>query len=230
MTDIVIPLGWRSEWKNNELRYSLRSFEKYLSGIGKIFIVTDLSGLPKFLKDVIHIPYPDMSNNELDNTTKKVIRACTDERVSQKFLLSNDDFFLLKPFEASTFPYYYSGDLTDDVKLRGKVDYSESLINTKRVLETNGFETRNFELHCPMLFDKTKFVQYIAAGCFPRSVYGNVERLQAGKKQDYAIKLPLNLTSPIEDNSVFTVSNGPVNGQMEILFEQLYPVKSRWEQ
>jgi hypothetical protein len=48
MIDVVIPLGWGSIWDNQEIKYSLRSFERHLKGIRNIFVVTDLSGMQIF--------------------------------------------------------------------------------------------------------------------------------------------------------------------------------------
>ena len=53
--DIVIPLGTGSRWQNNELRFALRSIEKYLTGYDKIFIIGEC---PSYLQNIIHIPCP----------------------------------------------------------------------------------------------------------------------------------------------------------------------------
>ena len=52
-TDVVYPIGQGSSWKNNELRFSLRSIEKYGINVGKLFIVGEL---PDFLlgEDIIY--------------------------------------------------------------------------------------------------------------------------------------------------------------------------------
>ena len=55
--DLVIPLGMGSIWQDNEIRYCIRSFVKYFSQLGKIFIV---GSHPDFLKwhypRLIHVP------------------------------------------------------------------------------------------------------------------------------------------------------------------------------
>ena len=37
--DVVYILGKGSVWKDNEIRYSLRSIEKHLTGFDRVFIV-----------------------------------------------------------------------------------------------------------------------------------------------------------------------------------------------
>lgn len=234
MIDIVIPLGKESEWENNELRYSLRSFDKFLTGIGKIFIVGDEP--PAFLQrsKVAYIPFPDQWKVKERNTTAKVIEACRDKRVSTNFLLSNDDFFLLKSFNANEFPYYHRGDLLFHInKLHPHSVYASCRRNTYIALAKNGFQTKSFELHCPIRYNKDQFLKSISlfksdSTLLPRSLYCNFLQIEGKKKGDYIINLPLN-PGPIEKNSFFTIRDGPVNGEMESFFESLYPQKSKWE-
>ena len=58
MIDILYIVGTGSHWNNYELRYSLRTLEKYGKNIGRVFV----SGAnPGFLSDkIIYINIPDI--------------------------------------------------------------------------------------------------------------------------------------------------------------------------
>ena len=103
--DIVYILGTGSVWQNNEIRFSLRSVEKNISDVGNVFVVGER---PAFLKNAIHLPYKDSSPAYWRNAYSKTILACKDPRLSENFLFMNDDFFILKPITAETYPYYYN--------------------------------------------------------------------------------------------------------------------------
>ena len=94
--DIVYALGTGSGWSDNEIRFSLRSIFKNLTNIGQIFIVGEK---PAGLKGFIHVEHPDefSSTNADGNIIRKVLRACQDPRVSEKFLFINDDHIIINP-------------------------------------------------------------------------------------------------------------------------------------
>lgn len=239
MTDIVIPLGWGSTWDNQELKFSLRSFERHLSGIGKLFIVTDLSGIPDFLQGHIHLPCPDDTNLAAVNTYKKILKACRDNRVSEDFLLSNDDFYLNHNFQAATFPNYHRGQiLAGWDKIPNKTShYVVSKKITASVLKKRGFTTFHFGIHCPILINKTKFLELVplfkweqSKGYLTRCIYGNVLQLPATYHRDTILNLPLSIPlGSIDKHPFFSVRHGKVNEDMKGFFQRLYPDKSRWE-
>lgn len=239
MTDIVIPLGWGSSWDNNELKYSLRSFERNLSNMGNLFLVTDLSGVPSFLKGYVHLPCPDDTNLAAVNTYKKILKACLDPRVSEDFLLSNDDFYLNRKFDAATFPYYHRGDIMarwDRIADKNS-HYMVSKRITANVLKRRGYTTFHFGIHCPMLINKTKFLQLVSQfkweqsrGYLTRCIYGNVWKMPVTFHRDTILNLPLNIPGgSLDKHPFFSVRHGKVNEHMKQLFSNLYPNKSRWE-
>lgn len=232
MIDIVIPLGPGSKWEDNELRYSLRSFEKHLHGIGRVFVI---GRTPDWMTGVNFISHPDIYTIPCINTTYKILTACHDPRVSENFLLSNDDFFLLKDHWADLFPYYWRNDLLFHIdKLDPKGSYRRSRIFTAQALQEKGFGIRSFEVHCPFRINKNEFLKMSNIfdwqnGLLPRSLYGNMLNLQAEKRGDYIINLPLSNQSPIERNAFFSIRDGEVNARMQDFFQTLYPVASRFE-
>lgn len=93
---------WNVEWRfrdNDELRYSLRSLEKYFPEHGEIYIVTDHQ-IPSFLKihPKVHIIFHEdfMNPESLPTFSSKNIEASLVHipNLSEKFLYFNDDVFL----------------------------------------------------------------------------------------------------------------------------------------
>jgi hypothetical protein len=231
MIDVVIPLGTGSDWQDNELRYSLRSFERYLTGVNNVYLIGEK---PDWIQNVIHVPFPDIDPVPCHNTTAKILFACRLPEVTENFLLSNDDFFLTRLFDANSFPYYWRSDLLSFIhKLKPKSVYRSCRVKTAEVLKSMQLATKSFEVHCPFRINKTKFLKMSDLvqlnHCLPRSVYGNLYNLQATPARDIIVNLPLNLPVPLNKMERFSIRAGEVNPYMINFFSNLYPKKSQWE-
>lgn len=194
LIDLVYVLGSGSNWNNNELRISLRSVEKNLSGYGKIFIVGENPG---FLSDsVIHLPFPDKlsSQNADGNMALKILHACADARLSKQFLFMNDDFIINKPIAISEIQWMHKGDMKDHPEEFWKTQfYRHRLRRTFDILQKRGLPTLQYDYHAPMIMDKEQFPAVMEMfdfiediGYTFRSLYGNSLQLPAipidGKK------------------------------------------------
>src|SRR4051812_2193913 len=105
VVDVVYPFGKGSLWKNNELRYSLRSLEENCIGVKNVFVIGQN---PEFLSDkVIHVPYQDIYTNKSRNIMSKIHWICNDRRVSDNFVMLNDDYFFLQQINLAEYPYYW---------------------------------------------------------------------------------------------------------------------------
>lgn len=153
MIDIMYPLGTGSTWQDNEIRFSLRSVEKHLKGVGKVYVV---GNKPNWLVNVVHIPAKDTNKIPDINICAKTLRACRSD-ISDTFLFMNDDHYLLSDFQADKFPFLHSGDLLARIQKRTKDDYQKRLVNTFNALMTNGLKTNNFDIHVPILYNKRMF-------------------------------------------------------------------------
>lgn len=191
--DIVYILGTGSKWFNNEIRYSIRSLEKNLKNRGRIFIVGEW---PHFLdtKRVIHIPAVDPAHHKLLNAMHKIRLACIDRRVSEEFILMNDDFFFLKSTDKIT--HYNMGTLKEgEENHRTKTGYYYRAIKeTIEYLEKAGVKDPvSYELHYPMVINKEKFLEVIEPLYYAqkpvlfRSVYGNIYPTRSAKREDTKI-------------------------------------------
>jgi len=179
--DIVYVLGTGSKWSNNEIRFSLRSVFKNLTNIGQIFIVGEK---PSGLKGFIHIDHPDefSSTNADGNIIRKVLRACQDPRVSEKFLFINDDHIIMKPMRADRIPPFHKGDMKSfQLDYFNLNEWRKRLFKTMITLEEQNLPTLHYDCHTPIVFEKEKFINVMnrfdyasGIGLCMKSLYGNI--------------------------------------------------------
>jgi hypothetical protein len=226
--DLLYPLSNESGWNNNEIRYSLRSMEKHISGIDRLFIVGEK---PDFLTDFIHIEMSDPNDCREMNIMEKIRAACVNG-ISQKFLFCNDDHFILKDYEATKFPYYSDGTLSQAVHKHTKDNYKNTIRNTINVLKDWDLPANHFDLHCPIVYDREKFVEIVDSYVWKgrptyviKSLYCNSLNIAPVPCKDnkYMMKGKINLQHPF----LSLASNVDRNTRREL--ERLFSKKSRWE-
>ena len=188
--DLVYILGKGSRWHDNEIRFSLRSAEKYF----KFRNVVVIGELPEWMQGVIHIPVEDVFKNKLQNARSKYLKACTDSRVSDNFILMNDDFFFLKEIEE--IPYYSRGELNKQIQRHCSHAgyYFESLKRTRDKLIGLGYTDTifDFEVHAPIIFNKEKLKNVISVVgglsiCLLRTIYGNLQSVEKTITSDFKV-------------------------------------------
>jgi hypothetical protein len=173
--DIVYPLGTGSLCKNQELRYSLRSLQ--FIEHKKIFIV---GHRPGFLKNIIHIKFHERTYKKQYNVISKLLEVCKHGKLSDDFLLMNDDFFFMKETEIKK--YLYDCSIKSLQNKTPRTQYGKALANTIDYLNNNHLPFNNFEIHYPMIFNKQKFLELFSGLDLNkqvnyRSIYGNYYRL-----------------------------------------------------
>lgn len=193
MVDVVYILGTGSKWQDNEIRFSLRSITKYLSGIRKVWIVGEL---PCFIDDtkVEHLYCPDRHgrDNADANMIEKILYACKQKGLSEDFLFMNDDFFILRPLDVADIPILHNGDLKDLQKeFWNSSIWRLRLKNTFTQLTWYGMSTTMYDIHAPMMFNKhlfpavmNQFNYQITPGLNFRSLYGNAVYEGKGTKNN----------------------------------------------
>lgn len=102
--NLLYLLGNGSNWQDNELRYSLRSAQQHVS-VDQVIVVGER---PPWLTGVLHIPAMDIYQRPVACTLHKLLEACTDERVPERFVLMNDDFIFLAD-QPDPLPTYIRG-------------------------------------------------------------------------------------------------------------------------
>lgn len=237
MIDIVIPLGTRSTQKNQELRYSLRSIDKHLYGVGNVFIIGECL---EWLTGVIHIPFTEDPRNRFRdrNIMLKMSEACKDSRVSDNFLMVHDDHFFLTDHEARAFPYYHCGPMVPNVG-----QYAETKRNTILALSIRddvNYVINNYDCHCPIVFNKEKFMRSVALvdwskwyGYCLKTLYCVMNGIKGEYIDDIKIRMPLKaneIKEQIAGREWFSIGDRcfKEGGMMDVLNE-LYPNKSKYE-
>lgn len=170
----------------DELLYSIKLVKKYLPH-DKIFVVGDL---PHYLKneDIIFVSSSNIGS-KYNNTTKHLLKVCKDPRLSENFILMNDDFFIIKPItnpeeefnlNRGTIASVYNRYLK---KYGEPTSYSRGMYNTMKFIQDNCNikDPLSFELHVPMVMNKHNVLKmYELPGVkdikilHKRSLYGNL--------------------------------------------------------
>lgn len=231
--DIVIPLGNGSPLDNYELRYCLRSIQKYLLDFRRVYIVGEC---PDFIHNVVHIPYPDKSKYKQKNILKKILRACQEEGLSDEFMFFNDDHFLLQEESALLYPHYVSGTIESEIK-RCVGDYRTCLINTLAALKD--LSTWNFDCHYPIRYNKRDFENVmgfydwdIPHGYVIKSLYCNTLNIQPEMVLDGKINDAISqemLDEIVSTRPCMSTSNYALTNIVKRKLEMLFPEKSVYE-
>jgi len=240
--DVVYVLGTGSIWKNNEIRFSLRSVARNLSGVGKIWIIGENPG---FLSESIrHIQYPDElgRQNADGNMARKILRACREEELSEDFLFMNDDFIINKPVVASEIPWMHKGNMKDRPKEYWSGEsYRHRLKRTFETLRDKGYPTLQYDYHAPMLMNKKLFPRCMDQfdyahdiGLTFRSLYGNycqlpVRHIGHYKKTVYKNYKLKELNSYLSDCVFVGYNDNGINPSLEMWMFERFPERSQYE-
>jgi len=236
MMDVVIPHGTGSRWDCNELRYSLRSMEMYMGGMGKVFVV---GHKPEWLQNVIHIDHEDKyGRNKGANIISKIIAACKHPDLSDKFIFKSDDHYFINHIDADQISSYYLDNLKGSLFLSGDKKWNECLRRVREELTERGFPCFNYEAHTPKEMDKKAFVEIMSMyewedKEFPtHSLYFNTYNKKHHKvpygfksfygrqKSDFAFM----------GKKVFMAHNDlALSQELMDIIQRMYPKKSRFE-
>lgn len=239
--DLVYVLGKGSTWDNNEIRFSIRSVEKYLKNYGNIYIVGENPG---FLNGIIHIPYPDElgPDNADGNITRKLIRACHEKELSDIFLKMNDDYLIVNPIDANKIKPLHKGHLKDlPEKYFTRNHWRKRLGRTRDILLQKKLTTKHFDYHAPIPINKNNFPEIVSQfdyetgiGYTTRSIYGNVAypnaRLLTNEKKIIFRHRTLAEIEEIASSTTFIAYNdNGLNKDLKAFLYQRFPEKSKYE-
>lgn len=239
--DILYYIGTGSRWNNNELRYSLRSLERYGQGIGRIFIV---GTKPDFVNDrVAFLPFTDVSRSFFNSVAK--INAAIDDFIGQmtdEILIMMDDVFLCAPVNLSEYGYFFKNDHLETKRPNA---WGNNINDTGELLRGLGFADRDFEQHAPFLVDLAKwqclrevfsFSNKVRDGLAWRSIYANVHAVEAERMADCKIRArhlqdrgAAAVSEIIAGRHCFSIDDSaPAAGVADWLKAE-FPTKSQWE-
>lgn len=237
MIDVFYILGDGSLYNNQELRYSLRSLEKYDKGIGLVYII---GKCPDFInrQEVGWIDIQDVSNPRFNHWWKVHNALKNNAFLTKDVLLMYDDIFITKPTNFNKYPYYYSGVLYAQTEINR---YHLSKQKTKNFLSTIGYTVLDFENHCPIRYNKYKFLKMEdifsglkddIVGLSVRSVYGNMfaNPREMVFQPDLKIREPVNnMEDVIKDHNYFSISANMMEGEVLRWLQENFKEKSRFE-
>lgn len=181
--DVVYVLGSGSKWQDNELRYSLRSLQ-YVPHRNVVIV----GERPEWLQNIIHIKVDDtfaaVHGGKFKNVIRKTIAACKDARVSDSFVLMNDDFFFLDYVnEIKPFSNGYLHEMIETYH-DPKSQYYNMLLRTSRLLKQHDIDRPiSYAVHYPIVYEKTKFLQmtevidWLEKAYSWRTIYGNLFKI-----------------------------------------------------
>ena len=225
--DVVYIL--RADAGPDELRYSLRSIEENMTH-GKVWF---FCGCPDGIVPDVHVRMVQTGVSKWEKVRNTLIRVCSNEEITDKFWLFNDDFYVLQRMTKTT--PLHRGELRDHVKgieqRHGRPSgYTRRLKLCEKRLREVGLPTLDYALHVPMLIDKAKGLETLQM--FPdcpmfRSLYGNYAQIGGELSEDVKTVDPDKIIP--EDAMFFSTSNKSFAGRVREQLEQRFPEPCRYE-
>jgi hypothetical protein len=170
---------------NEELRYSIRSVVANLKH-DNLWVVGQK---PKwYTGNFVDVPDKRLKYINARNNLKAVI---DNDKISDDFILMNDDFYIMKP--VNTVEYFYSGSLESKAleaeNISSHSSYTRMFYSTLDRLSQQGINNLlSYELHVPFVMNKEKLLPIIKQKTtLWRSMYGNLYNV--GGKQMNDVKV-----------------------------------------
>lgn len=165
---LLIPY-LQSEAAGEELKYALRSWEKNFKEQFKVIVIGDREDW--FSNEITHIEHfrhqifdkgrrKEIANPQAD-VAHKLFTAITTGLVKGKFILSNDDIYVLGDQTLGVIEMLKTfGNLT---KLAGKPGglYRENALRTAKLLQATGKPTVRYGTHTPVVLEAEKLLEVL---------------------------------------------------------------------
>ena len=252
--DILYVVGTGSKWQNNELRYSLRSIDRFGRNVGRVYIATE--HLPFFInpEKVVHYPIRDLGKIKHLNIMDKIEGVMQHTDIGDDFLLSSDDHFYIRETDFDDYPLYYKGEIENR---RDDSEYWRSLRDTKHLLQINGLSVFATNPHCNTHFNRPLYERYkwliaegkrlaycaevmkegkqLRYGAEVNCLMGNlmiatgVEPVQYDDIKIKSFKNREDLLRQLCDTHCFSIYDSALNCGIKEYLREMFPNKSRWE-
>lgn len=153
---IIYVIGDGSKNDNQELRWSLRSLEKFArDDDGQLNVEPIIVGtVPDWFAGA-SIRTTDPTNRKAKNMFHKIVSIVDSKLVSGEFLCSSDDHFLLRTVNFERWPRYFRNAIL--AEYNGGNNYAKTIATTRDVLLENGYPAIDFTCHCNEWMDTETF-------------------------------------------------------------------------
>lgn len=212
---------------NEELRYSLRSLVNIEHDRVWVF-----GGAPAWFTGK-HVPVPQAGVKQ-ENAKMNLLAACIHSRVSDPFLLMNDDFYIIAPAEPALYDRGPAARVIAEYeRMYPGGSYLEYLKMTDDLLRADGHTERlSYELHVPMPVDKALMrdvvMRVLADGRMAlnhRSMYGALAGLPSTTMRDPKVYGP----GDLPPEGAYLSSSDATFPLVLPLLEDLFPDPSQYE-
>lgn len=179
-TSVVIPYC-KEFAQGKELLYALRSWDKNCCFPADFVVIGDKED---WFSDEIHlIECPRVSDNPSVDTYHKLKVALESDLVTDDFIWTNDDIYVLQPIDLSHIQLPKVLGPLDTSKYKGF--YRENMQRTIDCLKQLGAAFQNYGTHTPVMFNKASWLGLIAKldeqitqGMLYTSIYFNLQQPQ----------------------------------------------------
>lgn len=242
--DLLYVLGNGSKHDDVELRFSLRSIEKWCKGYDRIFVV---GRKPDWLTNVEFYPCEDDMGAAHKNMMKKILLACNETDISNWFVSQSDDHFYVRPYDFKKTGVYHKGEIhTMMANQNQSEEYVRSMLDTCEYLKERGYGTLNGSQHCGCLFYKPLILQLqeelfkpgfdLQYGIEPSSTMANALVKHMKKKYVYRRDCKVSefhgeqhLKEIIGDNFCFSIYDRAFQYLILPILKRWYPEPSKYE-
>lgn len=189
--DVLYPYGVASKFGHKELKISIESFKKHVSGLGKIYVIGVDPGQGIRAE---YIPYQQTKTNkeaaiaEVLSYGMQVVPFLTREVV-----IMCDDYIATQPFHIQEMRAPAGPSLRALADKR-KTNYAQALKDTSRYLLSKGCTEYHFDYHMPMIVNRYKWVDLGSVwqasrtkpfGMVCKSLYGNIYGVEPQLQADH---------------------------------------------
>jgi len=241
--DIVIPLGMEGMgWDDNELKYALRSIEKNFKDLGQVWII---GYKPNWLVNVKYIQaFDPYKHNKDANLINKIILACQQDELSEQFLFTSDDHFIMKPVDAS----WFDRPLMDNSQMKfdrnKKLNrWQQRLVQTEAACLARSRPSNCYEAHVPYKFNKRLYPHFMlqfdygeGLGYTLASPYFNSVQLEYQEPEEntvarvnHKVQSREELDGLVKDKMFFNYSTVAFDDTIKTFLAERFTEKSKFE-
>lgn len=185
LMDVVYP--YKTSLFDFELRYSLRSLHKFMPH-RRVIVAGDK---PSFISRLVHFVPVSRDANRYRSSTTNIAAAVKQAVETEKFVVMNDDFFLLRPW---TFRHENRGTI-EEYLASGQPQglYRLHVEWTRDILKAHGVsDPLWFGLHRPTVYERDKLMELITEfkgqRYLLRTLYHNLFPQPSERREDVKIK------------------------------------------